>query len=169
MIGMIWAQAADRVIGARNTVPWHVPEDFGHFREVTLGTTVVMGRATWDSLPPRFRPMPGRRNIVLTRDPQWSAEGAERAGGVEEALALAAEDPEVWIMGGAQVYAAAMPYADTLVVSDIDLVVEVEPGEPLARAPRIGPEWHVREGRWDGSWQLSRTGVRWRVREHGRT
>ena len=77
------------MIGAGNAIPWRVPEDTAHFKAVTLGHPVVMGRKTWESLPPRFRPLAGRRNIVVTRDPQWTAEGAERAGSIAEALELA--------------------------------------------------------------------------------
>ena len=77
MIGLIWAQAANGVIGRGGALPWHLPEDLAHFRDTTRGSTVVMGRRTWDSLPDRFRPLPGRRNVVLTRHDTWTADGAE--------------------------------------------------------------------------------------------
>lgn len=92
-VGLIWAQAHDRVIGADGGMPWHVPEDLAHFRAVTLGHPVIMGRRTWESFPARFRPLPGRRNIVLTRDHEWSAEGAEVVHDPDAALALAASPP----------------------------------------------------------------------------
>ena len=89
-VGLIWAQAEGAVIGRDGGMPWHVPEDLAHFKALTLGSPVVMGRGTWDSLDPRWRPLPGRRNIVITRRSDWSADGAERAGSVDEALAVAA-------------------------------------------------------------------------------
>jgi dihydrofolate reductase len=103
-VHMIWAEAHDRVIGADGTIPWRVPEDQRLFRELTGGATVVMGRATWDSLPARFRPLPGRRNVVLTRDPAWTADGAEVVHSVDEVDTSA---DEIWIMGGD----AHRPYA----------------------------------------------------------
>ena len=86
---MVAAIARGGVIGSDGTVPWHLPEDMAFFRDLTTGHPVVMGRRTWDSLPDRFRPLPGRRNIVVTRNPAWKDEGAERAGSLEEALRLA--------------------------------------------------------------------------------
>ena len=85
-LGLVWAEAQGGVIGAEGGMPWHVPEDMAHFRRVTGTADVVMGRRTWESLPPRFRPLPGRRNIVVTRDAEWTAEGAERAGSLGDAL-----------------------------------------------------------------------------------
>ena len=96
-ISLIWAQAANGVIGADGTMPWHVPEDMAHFKELTLGSTVLMGRRTWESFPPRFRPLPDRRNVVLTRDPSWTADGAEVVHSLDDGLAL---DPSPWIIGG---------------------------------------------------------------------
>ena len=75
-VGLIWAEAHGGVIGAEGGMPWNVPEDLAHFKEITLGAPVIMGRKTWDSLPERFRPLPGRENIVITRQQDWSAEGA---------------------------------------------------------------------------------------------
>ena len=85
-VGLIWAEAAGGVIGAEGGMPWHVPEDMAHFKEITLGAPVVMGRKTWDSLPERFRPLEGRENIVITRQQDWTAEGARRAATVAEAV-----------------------------------------------------------------------------------
>src|SRR5699024_1639276 len=90
-LGMIWAQAHGGVIGAGGAMPWHLPEDLAHFKATTAGHPVIMGRATWDSLPPRFRPLPGRRNIVVTRDPRWSAEGAQACRTPDEAVHAARE------------------------------------------------------------------------------
>ena len=87
-LGLIWAQARGGVIGAGGTMPWHLPEDLAHFRAATMGAPVIMGRRTWESFPDRFRPLPGRRNIVVTRDPEWVDAGAEAVGSLDEALAL---------------------------------------------------------------------------------
>jgi len=107
------------VIGNAGGIPWHLPEDFAHFKATTMGHTLVMGRATYDSIG---RPLPGRTTIVLTRDPDWSADGVTTAGSLEEALALAEGD--VYVAGGATVYAAALPYADEQLISEIDLEPE---------------------------------------------
>ncbi|WP_346619511.1 dihydrofolate reductase [Blastococcus montanus] len=125
-IALIWAQARNGVIGAGGGLPWHLPEDLALFRRLTTGATVVMGRRTWESLPERFRPLPGRVNVVLTSDPTWSAEGARRAGSVEQVLA---EHGSCWVIGGGAVYAAFLPHADRLVVTDVDTAV---PGDTWA-------------------------------------
>ena len=160
-VGLIWAEAADRVIGAAGGMPWHVPEDFAHFRELTLGSPVVMGRRTWESLPDRFRPLPGRANIVVTRNPDWSAEGATRAASLDEALADAGErqgDADtVWVIGGAELFGQALADADVLEVTELDLEV---PGDTFA-PDRDG--WRVvaaEPGR--DEWSISRTGIRYR-------
>jgi dihydrofolate reductase len=120
-INLIFARAANGVIGVDNTIPWHIPEDMAHFKQQTAGAPVIMGRKTWDSLPPRFRPLPGRRNIVVTRQADWQAEGAQRAASLQEALALC-EQPGVetaWVIGGAQIYAEAEPLAQRAVVTEV--------------------------------------------------
>jgi len=100
---LVAAVARDGAIGRDNALLWHLPEDMARFKALTLGKPVVMGRKTWDSLPPRFRPLPGRWNIVITRQDDWKAEGAQRAASLQEALSLCEESqvPEVWIIGGA--------------------------------------------------------------------
>lgn len=133
---LILARAANGVIGRDNRMPWHLPEDLAHFKRTTLGCPVVMGRKTWDSLPPRFRPLPGRANIVLSRDTAWQADGAQRAASLDEALALCAGQPDVWVIGGAQIYAQALPRASTAVITEIDRAFEGD-----AFAPAFGPEW----------------------------
>ncbi|WP_223885030.1 dihydrofolate reductase [Nocardia colli] len=158
-IGLIWAQTPDGVIGADNTIPWRVPEDMANFKSATMGHPVVMGRRTWDSLPPRFRPLTGRRNIVVTRQPEWVAEGAERAGSLNEALALS--DPDsVWIAGGGEIYRAAMDFATDLLVTEVDTNVAGD-----AYAPLIGPEWAADES---AEWHESSTGLRYRIRRYTR-
>jgi dihydrofolate reductase len=120
-INLIFARAANGVIGANNTIPWHLPEDMAHFKQQTAGAPVVMGRKTWDSLPPRFRPLPGRQNIVVTRQADWRAEGAEHVGSLQQALSLCEQHQasEVWVIGGAQIYAEAEPFAQRAVVTEI--------------------------------------------------
>lgn len=159
LIGLIWAQANDGVIGVDNTIPWRLPEDMANFRDTTTGHPVIMGRRTWDSLPPRFRPLTGRRNIVVTRQTDWAAEGAERAASVPEALALAGE-VDTWVAGGGEIYRAALPLATTLQVTEVDTAVA---GHTFA--PPIGPEWSAPET----PWLTSKTGLRYRIRRYTRT
>ncbi len=135
-LNLIYARAANGVIGKDNQLPWHLPEDLAHFKRHTSGCPVLMGRKTWDSLPPRFRPLPGRRNLVLTRQGDWQAEGAERCDSLEDALSRCADAPEVWIIGGAQLYAQALPRAQRVVVTEIGQAFEGD-----AFAPVLGPEW----------------------------
>jgi dihydrofolate reductase len=139
---LIYARAANGVIGRDNTLPWHLPEDLAHFKRTTLGCPVIMGRKTWDSLPPRFRPLPGRANIVVTRDTGWRAEGALVAHSIEAARELCPAGGDAWVIGGAQIYAQALRLASTVVVTDIARDFEGD-----AFAPTLGPEWRetVRE------------------------
>lgn len=119
-LALIASVARNGAIGRGNELIWRESADLQYFRATTLGHPVVMGRRTWDSLPLRFRPLPGRTNIVVTRDPAWQAEGARRAGSLAEALALAGDAPKVFVIGGAQLFAEALPQADTLVLTEID-------------------------------------------------
>ena len=123
-VALVAAVAANGVIGRDGVIPWHLPDDLRRFREVTTGAPVIMGRRTWDSLPDRFRPLPGRRNIVVTRNERWSADGAERAGSLADALRLAGDAERVSVIGGAQLYAEAMPVADLLVLTELGIAVE---------------------------------------------
>jgi dihydrofolate reductase len=117
---LIAAMARHRVIGRGNALPWHLPEDLAHFRAATRGHPVLMGRKTWDSLPARFRPLPGRRNLVLTRQPDWKEAGAEAMPSLAAALAATAGAERVFVIGGAELYATALPLADTLLLTEID-------------------------------------------------
>jgi dihydrofolate reductase len=123
-ISLVAAVARDGVIGRENAIPWHLPEDARRFRALTMGHPVVMGRRTWDSLPERFRPLPGRRNVVVSRNPGWHADGAERAESLDDALRLLEGAPQVFVIGGAGLYAEALAVADELVVTEIDAEVE---------------------------------------------
>jgi dihydrofolate reductase len=134
VIGLIWAEAADRVIGLDGELPWHLPEDLKRFKELTMGSTVVMGRRTWESLPEKFRPLPGRRNVVVTHQTSYDAPGAEVVSSLEDALKPA--DGDVWVIGGASLYEQALPHADRVVRTRIHVQVDGD-----ARAPVLGPEW----------------------------
>jgi dihydrofolate reductase len=123
-VSLIAALARGGVIGRDNTIPWRIPEDIQRFRMLTMGHPVVMGRRTWDSLSDRFRPLPGRRNVVLTRDPAWQADGAEGVASFDDALQLLGDAPQVFVIGGAEVYAAALPFADELLLTEIDAPFE---------------------------------------------
>jgi dihydrofolate reductase len=137
-IALIYARAANGVIGKDGTMPWHLPEDLAHFKQLTQGNPVVMGRKTWDSLPPRFRPLPGRTNIVVTRQDNWSEIGAQRASSLREALQIAEQSnpATVWVIGGAQIYAQALPLAQRVEVTEI-----AQDFDGDAFAPELGPEW----------------------------
>ena len=139
---LIYARARNGVIGRDNTLPWHLPEDLTHFKRLTLGCPVIMGRKTWDSLPPKFRPLPGRSNIVITRQPDWHDVGAIAAHGLQAALSLCAQADHVWVIGGAQIYAQALPLATTVEVTEIDADFAGD-----AHAPALGAQWreHQRE------------------------
>jgi dihydrofolate reductase len=152
-ITLLVACARNGAIGRDNALPWHLPEDLKHFKETTLGHPIVMGRRTFESIG---RPLPGRRTIVVSRDPGWAHPGCERAGSLDEAIGLCAGSPEVFVVGGAQVYAEALPRADRLLVTDIELDVEGDAFFPpidasgwrlLAEAPAV-----------------SRTGLRYTIR-----
>lgn len=157
-ICLIYARAANGTIGRDNAIPWHLPADMARFRQLTHGCPVVMGRKTWQSLPPRFRPLPGRTNIVVSRnaalDTPLQAAGALRADSVPAALALAAQHGDtIWVIGGAQIYAQALPLADR-----IEATVIHHPFEGDALAPEPGPQWiqtaredHTSDQGWDYS------------------
>jgi dihydrofolate reductase len=170
--GLIWAQARGGVIGAAGGMPWHVPEDMARFRQITMGAPVVMGRRTWDSFPERFRPLPGRRNIVITSDDGWTAEGAERAASLNAALALAegadpaGSDPsgsaEVWVIGGGQVYREAIARADRLEVTELDLDADGDTVAPDTAG------WSIVAADPDEGWHTSRSGIRYRFLTYAR-
>ncbi|QZY53370.1 dihydrofolate reductase [Leucobacter tenebrionis] len=184
---MIWAEArgADGrgAIGRDGGMPWRLPEDLAHFKSTTWGAPVIMGRRTWESLPERFRPLPGRENLVVTRDSGYAAEGATVVASLEEAVARTAgvvrgeyeahlqrlaedsgascQDPgawparAAWIIGGGRLYRAAMPIADELVVTRIELDVP----DADTFAPGIGPEWELVD---PGAPRVSKTGLGYR-------
>ena len=167
-IGLIWAQTQEGgVIGRDGSMPWHVPEDMKHFAATTTGHPVVMGRRTWDSIPGRFRPFTGRTNIVVTRQPGWEAEGAVVVHSLDEALETARRSEggeRVWVIGGGEIFAEAMPQADVAVVTILDLDVD---GDTFA--PQLGSEWRLASVQPDdGGWLTSRTEVPYRIVEFRR-
>ena len=135
-INLIYARAANGVIGKDGVMPWHLPEDLAHFKRLTQGWPVIMGRKTWDSLPPRFRPLPGRSNIVITRQTDWKEAGAQSGASLDIALDLCKGSAEVWIIGGAQIYAQAEPLAQRIEVTEI-----AQDFDGDAFAPTIGTGW----------------------------
>ena len=146
-VSLIAAVARNGAIGKDNALLWHEPEDLEHFRRATMGCPVIMGRKTWDSLPARFRPLPGRRNVVMTRNADWHGEGAEAVASIAAALALVAGTEKAFVIGGAQLYALALPLADELVLTEIDCELEGDVFFPTwdrarftctAREPRAG-------------------------------
>jgi dihydrofolate reductase len=125
------------VIGRDGHLPWHLPEDLAHFKRTTLGCSVIMGRKTWDSLPPKFRPLPGRLNIVITRQSDWQAAGrATRRFPGRGRCATARPAAKPGSSGGAEIYAQTLPLASTAVVTDIEA-----PFDGDAFAPQFGPDW----------------------------
>jgi dihydrofolate reductase len=145
-ISLVAAVARNGVIGRENGIPWRIPEDLARFRELTVGHPVVMGRRTWDSLPKRFRPLPGRRNVVVTRNSAWEGEGAKRAGSLEDALRLVHGAERVFVIGGGELYAQALPLADELLLTEIDEDVEGDtwfPSWERAEFDETGREQHL--------------------------
>jgi dihydrofolate reductase len=139
MVALIVAYARNGVIGRDGDLPWHLPTDLKHFRELTTGGTVVMGRKTYESIPERFRPLPGRRNLVLSRDPGYAAPGAEVFGGLDAALAAGGAD--CFVIGGATTYAEVLPLAGRVWATEIDAEVEGDTFFPAL----AGEEWECVE------------------------
>jgi dihydrofolate reductase len=155
-LALIWAQSTSGVIGRDNGIPWRVPEDQARFKELTLGHTVIMGRLTWESLPARVRPLPGRRNVVVTRQADYVAAGATVVGSIDEGIG----DGENWVMGGAQIYTLALPLATRCEVTEID--VELPREDEDALAPVLDAAWAGTAG----DWLTSTTGLRYRFSSH---
>jgi dihydrofolate reductase len=142
-INLIWAQArhtssARAVIGKDGVMPWHLPEDLAHFKRTTMSQPVIMGRKTWDSLPAKFRPLPGRLNVVITRSESWHENSVLRASSLDEALLFCEQRgaQDVWVIGGAQIYEQAIARAYKLIVTQIDSAFDGD-----AFAPTIGANW----------------------------
>ena len=117
---LIYARSRNNVIGVNGDLPWHLPEDLAHFKQTTLGQPVIMGRVTWQSIPEKFRPLSGRTNVVVSRQHDFSAPGAQVVASLQAGLDLFSSDQVVWLIGGAQLYAQALPLAQQLVITEID-------------------------------------------------
>jgi dihydrofolate reductase len=164
IVGMIWAQTNQGIIGADGGMPWHLPEDMAHFKRVTEGHPVVMGRKTWDSFPDKFRPLPGRTNIVITRQQGWGstpeAGGAVVFASVEEALVEGQFSPggdEVWVIGGGQIFGQAIDDCNVAVITVINSDV---PGD--TQAPALGAEWTFRGATPKEGWHTAKNGTEYR-------
>ncbi|HWC35644.1 MAG TPA: dihydrofolate reductase [Mycobacteriales bacterium] len=158
-VALIWAQADGGVIGNAGGIPWRLPEDQARFKELTIGSTVLMGRLTWESLPASVRPLPGRRNLVLTSDPGWGAVGAERVESI--AAAVDTVDGDLWVIGGSTVYAAALPVAERIEITYVELTCDGD-----AFAPPLDPGWQPTEA---GEWLTSTSGLRYKLATFERT
>lgn len=149
---LIWAQSTSGVIGRAGGIPWRLPEDQAHFKQLTLGHTVVMGRLTWESLPESVRPLPGRANVVLTRQAGYHAAGARVVSTLDDVLA----GEQAWVIGGGQIYALALPLATRCEVTEVDIDLPRRDGDALA--PVLGRQW---QGTAEG-WLSSGAGLRYR-------
>ena len=146
ILALIAACARGGVIGVENRLPWLLPEDMKFFRETTRGKPVIMGRKTWESLPAAFRPLPGRVNIVVSRNPGFDAPGASVVASLEAAVAAAGDAETAFVIGGAELYRQALPQADRLLLTEIDQAYEGDAFFPdfdrslwheTAREPRV--------------------------------
>ncbi|MGV0792605.1 dihydrofolate reductase [Mycolicibacterium sp. XJ1819] len=151
-VGLIWAQSTSGVIGRAGGIPWRLPEDQARFKEITMGHTVVMGRLTWESLPAKVRPLPGRKNVVLTRQAGYIADGATVVGTLDDALS----DDQTWVIGGEQIYALALPIATRCEVTEVEIDLPRDDGD--AMAPVLDESWVGSEGEW----LTSSSGLRYR-------
>ncbi|NVN54195.1 dihydrofolate reductase [Mycolicibacterium hippocampi] len=150
-LNLIWAQSSSGVIGRDNTIPWRIPEDLARFKELTMGHTVIMGRMTWESLPASVRPLPGRRNVVVTRQADYVTQGAEVVQSLEDAPL-----DDAWVIGGSQIYGLAMPLATRCEVTEVDLDLHREDDDALA--PLLDESWIGTEEHW----RDSASGLRYR-------
>ena len=150
-LSLIWAQSTSGVIGRAGGIPWRLPEDQARFKELTGGHTVVMGRLTWESLPAKVRPLPGRRNVVVTRDEGYIADGAEVVSSLQDVPL-----DDAWVIGGAQIYSLALPLATRCEVTEVEIDLRREDDDVLA--PVLDESW---EGT-AGDWLTSSSGLRYR-------
>ena len=150
-LGLIWAQSCSGVIGRDNGIPWRVPEDMARFKELTMDHTVIMGRMTWESLPARFRPLPERRNVVVSRQADYRGEGAEVVRSLQDAPL-----EDAWVIGGSQIYGLALPLATRCEVTEVDIDLHREDDDALA--PVLDEGWVGTEEHW----RDSSSGLRYR-------
>ena len=164
-LGLVWAQTSTGVIGQAGAMPWHLPEDMRHFSSLTSGHPVIMGRKTWESFPDKYRPLPDRTNIVITRQAAWrdtpGAAGAVAVASLDDALLESQFVPgheTVWIIGGGEIFAQALDLADVAVVTTIDTTAE---GDTFA--PELGYDWTASASLPASGWLTSANGTRFRV------
>jgi dihydrofolate reductase len=152
IVSMIAALSKNRVIGKDNDLPWKLPDDMKFFMDTTRGHHAIMGRKNYDSIPPKFKPLPDRTNIVVTRQKKFEAPGCKVVDSIEKGLKIAMEsnEPEAFIIGGAEIYKLALPYAHRLYLTEIDAIIEGDTYFP----PFDGTEWietsrvhHGKDGR----------------------
>jgi dihydrofolate reductase len=154
-LALIWAQSTSGVIGRAGGIPWQLPEDQARFKDLTGGHTVVMGRLTWESLPAKVRPLPGRRNVVVTRQTDYMADGAEVVTALEDAPL-----DDAWVIGGSQIYTVALPLAMRCEVTEVEVDLRREDGDVVA--PVLDESWVGTVG----DWQDSGTGLRYRFHSY---
>ena len=157
-IGLIWAQSTSGVIGRDGGIPWRLPEDQARFKDLTMGRAVVMGRLTWESLPAKVRPLPGRRNVVLTHKADYVADGADVVASLDDALT----DEPTWVIGGAQIYLAALPLATRCEVTEVEIDLKREDADVMA--PVLDESWIGTAG----GWLTSASGLRYRFHSYRR-
>jgi dihydrofolate reductase len=157
-LGLIWAQSTSGVIGRDGGIPWRLQEDQARFKELTMGHTVVMGRLTWESLPAKVRPLPGRRNVVLTRHADYMADGADVVTTLDDALI----NDETWVIGGEQLYTLALPIATRCEVTEVEINLPREDGDAIA--PVLDESWVGAVG----DWLSSSSGLRYRYHSYRR-
>lgn len=165
-LAQVWAQTPAGVIASDGDLPWDVPEDFAHFRATVKGHPIIVGRATWDSMPPAWRRNRTATSVVITRGDIEPKPGLAVAHSMDQAVQILAHeaDPERWIIGGGQIYQLGMAVANLLVVSEIDVP---EPTGTLTLAPRIDPDlWREETPGEVAGWRTSATGTRWRIRHY---
>lgn len=156
-LNLIWAQSSSGVIGRDNGIPWRLPEDMARFKDLTMGHAVIMGRRTWESLPAAFRPLPGRRNVVVTRQADYMADGAEVVTSLADAPL-----GDAWVIGGSEIYGLAMPLATRCEVTEIDIDLRRDDDDALA--PVLDESWAGTAG----DWQDSTSGLRYRFSSYRR-
>jgi dihydrofolate reductase len=164
-LGLVWAQTSTGAIGKDGGMPWHLPEDLKHFSRLTSGHPVIMGRKTWDSFPDRFRPLPGRTNLVITRQEGWGstqqADGATAVKSFDDALLesqFAPGQQMVWIIGGGEIFRQSIDLADVAVITTIDTAAE---GDTFA--PELGYDWAVAASLPADGWLTAGNGTRYRI------
>jgi dihydrofolate reductase len=164
-LGLVWAQSSTGVLGRDGGMPWNLPEDMLHFSRLTTGHPVIMGRKTWESFPDKYRPLPGRTNIVITRQEGWGetpgAEGAIAVRSLDDALLESQFAPgheTVWIIGGGDIFAQSMDLAGVAVVTTIDTAEE---GDTFA--PELGYDWTAGASLPADGWLTAENGTRYRI------